>query len=223
VAATLAIAGVIGLAVLPSATLKRLMLLNVEEPTIGSNVDYGAIDSSMERKELLKRSLLETIKHPIFGLGAGQFAVAVAGEKLKKGEWAPWLGTHNSYTQVSSECGIPALICYLAVILTCLRLNYRMYVTCRKVPALSHIGNISQTLFMALAVHSVCTFFFHAAYTGSLPAMSGITVALYLSARPLLEQHAQKETQADEAPSNASRWQLPFLQRPAIQLRNPAP
>ncbi len=54
--------------------------------------------------------------HPLFGVGPDQFAAAVSQEAAGDGQQVPWLGTHNTYTQVSSECGIPALIFYVAVI-----------------------------------------------------------------------------------------------------------
>jgi O-antigen ligase len=70
---------------------------------------YG--DAKGPRAELLMKSLVITAKHPLFGVGPGQFA-SYTGK---------WLVTHNTYTELSSECGIPALILFLLVIRECFK------------------------------------------------------------------------------------------------------
>src|SRR5207302_4169399 len=61
--------------------------------------------SAEARKQLLIRSLELTAQHPLFGVGPGQF------NELSKA----WHESHNSYTQLSSEAGIPALLIFLAL------------------------------------------------------------------------------------------------------------
>jgi O-antigen ligase len=65
-----------------------------------------AYSSSQQRQELFWRSLEITAKHPLFGIGPGNFPI-ISGS---------WHVTHNSYTQMSSEGGIPALIFYVAIL-----------------------------------------------------------------------------------------------------------
>lgn len=65
-----------------------------------------AYTSSQQRQQLLWRSLEITAKHPLFGVGPGNFPI-VSGS---------WHVTHNSYTQMSSEGGIPALIFYVTIL-----------------------------------------------------------------------------------------------------------
>ena len=62
-----------------------------------------ASESTQQRKELLFRSLNVTAQHPLFGVGPGNFVI-VSGV---------WHVTHNSYTQVSAEGGIPAFLLYV--------------------------------------------------------------------------------------------------------------
>lgn len=185
------VAALIGAMTLPSSTMQRLMLLGFDQHLEDTAQDLGAVGSRLERTELLKRSLLETAKHPIFGLGPGQFAVAVAGSALAKGEWADWVGTHNSYTQVSSECGIPAFICYFAVIVLCFKVSYSIFRRTRDNPADEDITGMSFVLLSGLFVYSIATFFFHMAYTGNLPTLLGLTVALYFATKPSLQNVAQ--------------------------------
>jgi putative inorganic carbon (HCO3(-)) transporter len=61
-----------------------------------------AAGSSDQRKELLQRSLLVTARNP-WGIGIGNFPIVGVHN----------LGTHNAFTQVSSELGILGLIVYL--------------------------------------------------------------------------------------------------------------
>jgi O-antigen ligase len=68
--------------------------------------DESATESAQERRELLIKSLSVTAEHPLFGVGPGNFSI-ISGH---------WLVTHNSYTQMSSEGGIPALLLYLSIL-----------------------------------------------------------------------------------------------------------
>lgn len=73
--------------------------------------DQDEGSSVSARKDDLKRSLLVTLRHPLFGIGIGNFILrsnrAVA--------------THNSYTQVSAEVGIAAMALYVLFIITPLK------------------------------------------------------------------------------------------------------
>jgi O-antigen ligase len=172
-------AAAVGILANPSAPFSRL--------TTFDNVSTSAGLSTLQRKELFMRSIQETISHPLFGVGPGQFAVAVAGESEKRGEHASWLGTHNSYTHVSAECGVPALVCYCAVIVFCFILNYRMFAATRNNPTNARITALSFTFLSGIVVYSTTTMFFHMAYSGVLPILAGLTLALYFSAKSVLE------------------------------------
>jgi len=179
----LSLAAAAGLWALPSTTLSRL-------GQWGDGPDGGAEGSRQWRIEILKRSLRETAEHPFFGVGPDQFVVQIAAEGKEKGGWEPALGTHNSYTQVSSECGIPALIFYCSVILLCLSMNYRMFKITRNNPESTETAALSLSLLSGIVVYAVCNFFFHMAYTGTLPAIAGFTLALHNASRPILRKDA---------------------------------
>ena len=66
-------------------------------------------DSSLQaRSHLLKESIKLTFQHPIFGVGPGNFPV-VTGE---------WRVAHNTYTEFGAEAGIPALLLFLALLVS---------------------------------------------------------------------------------------------------------
>ncbi|MEQ1885792.1 MAG: O-antigen ligase family protein [Bryobacteraceae bacterium] len=72
--------------------------------------------STRVRRELLSQSFEQTLRNPLFGVGPGQFRVAAAANSKDEGERALWLETHNTYTQVSSEMGVPGFLIYIAMI-----------------------------------------------------------------------------------------------------------
>jgi len=68
------------------------------------------VGSSNQRRELLDRSLLVTLRNP-WGIGIGNFPIVGIHDHQ----------THNAYTQVSSEIGVLGLIAYLVFIISPLR------------------------------------------------------------------------------------------------------
>lgn len=174
----------------PSASLHRIVLFTFSSATVGANNtdDLSALGSQVQRQELFKRSVRMTFEHPLLGVGPNMFAVADSGERAKKGEWAAWLGTHNSYTQVSSECGIPAFFCYVAVIVLSTRITFRLYRRTRDQTdrQARQIAALAFTTFCGLVVYAVGTTFFHMAYTGGLPVLAGTAVCLERASRAIL-------------------------------------
>ena len=84
-----------------NALRERFYQTNIDSAT--NNRSASASESAQQRKELLFQSLKVTAQHPFFGVGPGNFQV-VSGV---------WRVTHNSYTQMSAEGGIPAFLLYL--------------------------------------------------------------------------------------------------------------
>lgn len=114
--------------------------------------DQGSSVSA--RKDDLKRSLLVTARHPIFGIGIGNY--------MFRSNRA--LATHNSYTQVSSELGVTAFVLYVLFMITPLK---RLRAIERK-----HSTTNGKTRFYYLAVctqgslvgYMVCSFFASVAF-----------------------------------------------------------
>jgi O-antigen ligase len=93
-----------------SAVLSRLT-------DFSSGKEQGAMTeaagSRNAREYLFRKSVEYTLQKPFFGVGPGQFSSYEGGTVSKEGLRGLWQVTHNTYTQVSSECGIPAMLCYL--------------------------------------------------------------------------------------------------------------
>ena len=203
---------IIGLVLSPAASLRRLSLIFQSNPQGAlSESDLSTLESSRERQELLRKGLVYTFTHPIFGVGAGQFAVAVAGDAAKTGQHEAWLGTHNSYVQVSAECGIPAFICYISVILAGLNRIYRVFRFSQGKPEFRDIEGLAFSLLCGLVVYAFATFFFHMAYTGLLPLLSGQIVALSNAAEPLFKARMVKVNASPAPGIRPNIWMPPAL------------
>ena len=86
--------------------------------------ELAAEESTEGRMELLHRSIQYTLEHPIFGLGLGNFNLVSGAHH--SGEPNAWMGTHNTFTQISSEAGLPAVTLYLALLTVAIRSMYRI-------------------------------------------------------------------------------------------------
>ncbi len=166
----------------PESVLHRMTLISMDPTnTSARNLsDDAAISSQRQRLALLEQSLMYAVTHPLLGVGPGQFGAAVAADAAREGKRALWLGTHNSYTEVASECGLPAFFLYSAVIFLVLRSNLRIY---RRLVSDQErdAGALAFCLFAATLVYAIDTFFFHVAYSSYLPAIAGLSVALRLA------------------------------------------
>jgi O-antigen ligase len=75
----------------------------VESIVVGDVEGSGDKGSREARLELLKKSTMTALTHPLFGVGPGCFPQVDAS----------WHVAHNAYTELAAESGIPALILFL--------------------------------------------------------------------------------------------------------------
>ena len=181
-------AALVVLLLLPSSVFHRLTLIELqpEKLTVTDLEDESAVGSQMQRMKLFRQSVNYAITHPLVGVGPGQFAVAAYGDAMKEGVHSPWLGTHNSYTEVASECGIPAFLLYVSVIMLALVSNFRIFRRTAGLPEYGDLNALAFCTFSATLMYAICTFFFHIAYSSYLPAIAGMSVALRLGTHPSL-------------------------------------
>jgi len=87
-----------------------------------AQVAGAAAGSTLQREQVFRQSISVTLRNPIFGVGLGNFAPYVHQTYVTlDGKMEAYLGTHNTYTQISSEGGIPALLIFIAIIVTAWR------------------------------------------------------------------------------------------------------
>jgi O-antigen ligase len=122
------------------------------------------------------------------GVGPGQFADAYWADAKKEGKHVASLGTHNSYTQVGAEGGLPVFFCYAGVIILCIRSNYRLYRGAMDDPKLRDIMQMSFCLFLATIGLATNAIFHHMAYSMHVPVLGGLSICLQLIAKPYLQR-----------------------------------
>lgn len=163
---------------------------DTSEGTPAANADEeSAAQSSEQRRALFIQSLRVTAQHPLFGVGPGNFSV-VSGN---------WHVTHNSYTQMSSECGVPALVLYILIL-------WNGFANLRSAKRLAGTGlelkMFASGLRASLAAFVVGAFFASVAYQFFTYFLVFYTTVLHQIARRKLadhklrsEQMAQREAQ----------------------------
>jgi len=129
----------------------------------------------------LKQSLIYTMQHPMFGVGLGQFSNYEGQQSLAAGKVGNWHETHNAFTQVSSECGIPALIFFVLGIGSALLSVNRIYRRARR-DGYKEIANASFCYLLSMVGFMVSITFLANAFRFYLPAMIGLAIALSTAA-----------------------------------------
>jgi O-antigen ligase len=209
---TVPVAAVVVVSALPQATLLRLGTLTSDSGN--RQVQEDAEGSSRARLELLKKSLVYTIQHPLFGVGPGQFAIVEGGEATSRGRQGIWHETHNSFTQISSECGIPALIFFVAAIVSAFRLALKTYRQARANPANRDIAAVMFCLMLGIVGFMTAITFANFGYRFYEPALCGLCMVMYTAAQH--EMAARQSKAASMAPA-VPPW------APAQPLVAPAP
>lgn len=184
VALLLVVTGLVAIAVVPAGIQKRYFtIFSVDEDSSGSTMEAqrSYIESSNSRKALLIASIWATVRHPLLGVGPGGFPQYywqqgfIEEKRNRQG-----MQTHNTYTQVSSEAGIPAALCLVCILFLCFRMTWRASKepllplshplrVCGRALWLSMIGWALAALFLSMAWTEVI--FIYVALSGSLASV----------------------------------------------------
>ena len=176
------------LVALPKETLQRLTSFSNDASAL-----QEAVGSSAMRVYLLRKSLDYALHNPIFGVGAGQFAWAEGIQSRIGGTThGYWHETHNTYTQVASECGIPAFILFVAGIVSTWLLLNSTWRQARARPDCKDIAAASFFVMLAMVAFCTAIFFLSFAYFFYLPALAGLGIALDRTARAEFSSRAAR-------------------------------
>jgi len=179
-------------------------------------VSDEAVNSRESRRELLEQSIYLTFTHPLFGVGPGVFDVASNAYSQARGERGIWHNPHNSYTQVSSEAGLPAFICYVAVLVTCMRTSRRVYQTAKR-DGYVEFASVAYCLWLSFTIFAISTLFSSVAYHSYLPMLAGLTVALDLCSLQLVQK---SPAEAHRPPLRTVNFPIPSVARAHAASRN---
>lgn len=136
-------------------------LLSIFMPELDTN---GSADS---RRGELFRSLVVALRHPLLGIGMGNYQPNMSYRGLV---------THNSYTQVGSEMGLTALALYTMFIVSPLRKLSRIARDTIAVRRSSHFYYLALGLQASLLVYMVSSFFLSVAYAWNIYYLVGYAV-----------------------------------------------
>lgn len=178
----------------PPEILSRYATL-FSDSTPDDDVAKSAQESALARQHLLEQSLKLTMEHPVFGLGPGIFAVGEAELAKEYGEKASWHVSHNSYTQVSSEMGIPGLLLYLAALWAAFR-NVFWFRAHSRIDPTGRASALGLAFLLSLIGLSVNLTFSSNAYFSYLPALMGLSVVF----RSSLQREIDRQSRAVPAP-----------------------
>jgi O-antigen ligase len=172
-------------------------LTEQDRRTTEETKEYMAATGSAEaRFRLLKDSITITLNHPIFGVGPGNFMVEQENLAVARGELGMWHVTHNSYTQVSSEMGIPGLVLYVAFLYQTFKVLNSIVRNRQGGERWADLRALGSSLRGAIIVLATIAFFDSFAYLPDVPILAGLASALgYL---------AQKQRAADRTASAQS-------------------
>lgn len=176
---------------LPRLTVNRLLtVFNTQEEEEETKA------SRAKRMYLLTQSLKHTITHPIFGVGPDQFINFDGTDAVSNNRLGPWQVSHNAYTQVSSETGIPGISFMIGGLLGTFLILNQLVTRLRKARDCLEVRQLRLLCFLLLLsqVSFCCSIFFLSlAYRFYLPFLSGLVIALRWAIQnelPLIEKAA---------------------------------
>lgn len=136
------------------------------------------IASASERQALLQQSIQMSFQHPIFGVGPGVFAFAAWDQrKAETGAGGLALVSHNTYTQISSETGLPGFFFFISAIFLCLKYMFSDYRAMAR--AGSNLATLSRNLVAAFAALLVGIFFLSTAYSHFIAIFIALSASLH--------------------------------------------
>lgn len=153
-----------------------------DETYYSSAAQESAALSTRARKELFMSSVRLTFHHPIVGVGPGMFQIADARNAEEEKHAAAWHQTHNTFTQISAEDGLPGLFLYMAALVLCfksVRSSRQRALQHSELPALQHMAYCLRLSLLAFTITAV---FASNAYYFYFPLVAGLCAALEQSA-----------------------------------------
>ena len=176
--------------------------------TQSERLRMGTIGSTEARKRLLIDSLIITMRHPLLGVGPGNFEVVQNELAQARGERGGWRQTHNTYTQLSSEMGVPGLVIYVVMLFYVFRVLNSIIRTRYPGPNWRNLRQLALTLRTVFILFLSVASFYSLAYNADLPILAGLATALGFM--------AQKQRAIDKAAS-APIVTAESLPEPALQ------
>jgi O-antigen ligase len=176
-AVTAPLIAILAIRMVPEYSLQRQATLFTGQDPANEELREAA-GSAQTRMYLLKTSVQCTLEHPIFGVGPGQFLDYEGFKAVQSGRRGAWQVAHNSYTQVSSEAGLPALVFLLAALVSTYLLLSKTYRQARTSKEQRQIAMAAFCIMLSLVGFCVSILFLSLIYKYYLPVLSGLAISL---------------------------------------------
>lgn len=164
-----------GLVASPKYAARIASLVRRDPGAAGAHTLESQGETSLQARErLLRESLGLMLRHPIFGVGPGNFPVVTQ----------EWRVAHNTYTELGAETGLPGLFLFLALLVVAMRRMRRV----RKLPGYASDPEIrlwASALWAAITGYAAGAMFASTEYNLFPYFIVGYICALYqIASRP---------------------------------------
>lgn len=164
--------------VLPAETKQRLSSIFGEQHA-------EAQESAQSREYLFRQSVAFTLKHPVFGVGLDQFTNYEGSTMTRQGLRGNWHAAHCTWTQVSSETGIPGMIFFISSLVITIKMVLQLFKEARRRKEIE-ISNLCFCYLLAMVLYLTSITFLSSAYTFRQPALIGMGVVIFYAGRSRL-------------------------------------
>ena len=212
---------VVGVLTLSQQSLDRYLTLFTSH--VSGEAAASARESSRSRAQKLRESIELTLRNPLFGVGMGVFMPASVGLAKETGGPVDWQASHNSYTQVSSELGIPGILILLAIYASAVRQVWRVDREAKRA-AREDVRQYAFAILIAIVVLSMHFCFDSMAYLFYMPLITGLATALAMTYGPGFAMERQPGMAAPEKAEGGLLGLRPSAApaiAPAVRERNP--
>jgi probable O-glycosylation ligase (exosortase A-associated) len=158
-----------------------------------SIADYEQEGSARARIVAWKAAVRMAKAHPVTGVGAGHFPIAL-GRNFRPPEWGgrnlPWMTAHSSYFLILGELGIPGIVFLLALLIGNYRRLRRLTFTARGDPNGEHneFADVFLKLTASLIAFGIGGAFLSASYYPHIFVLAGLITAATFTYERALEQ-----------------------------------
>jgi O-antigen ligase len=169
------------------------------------------VGSASARQALLLRSTYIMLRHPIIGVGLHNFPIYSFSGKL----------SHNSYTQVGAELGIPALVVYVMLMVTSLKTLGRIERETYEKRRRSKYYGLAIGLQASMVAYIVTSFFISVAFNWNLYYLVGFAICLRRLYQTRELEPAKERLTATDSKEQAAATNSPTENAGLLEVRNP--
>jgi O-antigen ligase len=173
--------------VMPPQLKDRMTTLFADPGEAQEMAAISAAESAQLRKTLLLKSIKGALTNPLFGVGPGLFTVYSGYEAENEGKFYGWREAHNTYAQIASEGGLPAIGFFLTAVIASLLVAIRVHRAARRRADLADMRRDAYAFLMSLAGLSFFALFDSIHHLPPLFMMFGLAGSLSAAAAPLLQ------------------------------------